>query len=175
MTHPDHADDDALGQRLHQAIQALPDVPPALQRAAIALWPAGASGLKAVMQHIAAVLSFDSWAAPAMAAGMRSLRSPTRQLLFSAQGRDVDLRIAPVGPTWSITGQVLGPDDSGWVELVRVQQGSGQVQTDVLTAALDSLGEFRLEALERGSYALSLHLGDDTLVLPPVAVGEQPA
>jgi hypothetical protein len=165
----DEATADALGQRLRHALRALPDAPPALQRAAIGLWPGAApAGVGAWMRRLAAVLSFDSWAAPATAAGLRSLRSPTRQLLYSAEGRDVDLRIAPAAQAWSLAGQVLGPDEAGSVELLRLDEG----ETAPQRVPLDSLGEFRIDGLTRGVYALSLQLGGDEVLLPPFDVGE---
>lgn len=178
MPHTDDPSADELGHQLRRALQTLPDAPLALQRAAIGLWPAAtpAGSLKASAQaligHIAAVLAFDSWAQPVLAMGMRSLRSPTRQLLFSASGRDIDLRIAPEGQAWTLSGQVLGPDDSGKVELVPVAD-DGSPARPVSTAALDGLGEFRIPGLARGSYRLTLKLGSEVIVLPPVAVGER--
>jgi hypothetical protein len=136
--------------------------------------PGPATALKALAQglvaHIAAVLTFDSWAASALAAGMRSVRSPTRHLLFSAQGRDIDLRISPVGALYTLRGQILGPDDSGSVELAL--QGDDAAPTSVV---LDALGEFRIEGLQPGTYAMALQLGGQRIVLPPVDVGEPKA
>jgi hypothetical protein len=189
---PDHisgdADDDgAFGQQLRRALRELHDAPEALQRQAIALWPAPAaqpfSALAAsaaslaggVLRHVAAVLSFDSWGAPAVALGMRSQRAATRHLLFSAEGRDIDLRIAPAvqapGGTaaalYALSGQILGPDDSGELQLERQDElGSHR-------ATLDALGEFRLDDLPSGLYTLTLRLGGDQIVLPPVQVGPQ--
>jgi hypothetical protein len=156
-----------------------------LQQQAFALWPAAATapaaqalpGLVAsaaslasgVLRHVAAVLSFDSWAAPAMAAGMRSLRSPTRHLLYSAQGRDIDLRIAPEAGAFVLSGQILGPDESGELELVRQDvPGAGSVR-----ATLDALGGFQMDALAAGTYTLTLRVGGEEIVLPPVQVGAQ--
>ncbi len=177
--------DDELHHQLQRAVQALPDAPLHLQRAAMGLWPegglAGASSLvalaQAVLTQIAGVLSFDSWAVPAAVAGMRSLRSPTRHLLYSAQGRDIDLRISPspVGSSpaskaFAIAGQILGPDETGSVQLTALQDGvTGERQT--LLTQLDEMGEFRIEGLVPGSYALTLQLGGDAIVLPPLQVG----
>ncbi len=38
---------------------------------------------------------------------------------------------------------------------------------------LDALGEFRLDGLERGSYLLTLRVGTDEIVLPPILIGER--
>lgn len=158
---------------LRDAVQ-LPDAPPPLVRTAIGLFAARAdapSPLRTALRRIAAVLSFDSWAAAPLAAGMRALRSPTRHLLFSADGRDIDLRIAAAAPHFVLTGQVLGPDEAGEVEL---QPLAAEDAPDgpALACTLDALGEFRLADVPAGRYRLTLRLGDDEIVLPPVEIGE---
>jgi hypothetical protein len=177
--------DDELHRQLQRSVQALPDAPLHLQRAAIGLWPAAglsrAPGLvamaQAVLTQISAVLSFDSWAVPAVAAGMRSLRSPTRHLLYSAQGRDIDLRISPNGTSatagFVLAGQILGPDETGSVQLTALQDGKvGPAITPAThLTQLDEMGEFRIEDLAPGSYALTLQVGGDAIVLPPLHVG----
>ena len=173
MTALDRRSDEALLQRLQQAVQALPDAPAALQRSAIALWPAhGAPTLaglaQAALRQLAAVLSFNSWAAPALAPGMRSLRSPTRHLLFSSLGRDIDLRITAAAEGFSLTGQILGPDETGQIELAPLPDNSPARHV----GTLDALGEFRIDGVARGLYRLSLRLGDDQVTLPPIAVGD---
>jgi hypothetical protein len=174
MKPPTPLTDDEFSQRVGRAGRARPDAPLALQQAAIGLWPAAGPAAvlsalaKAVVAQIQAVLTFDSWAAPAVAAGMRSLRSPTRHLLFSAQGRDIDLRIAPDAGSFSLAGQILGPDESGSVQL----EGAGAA---VRSAQLDGMGEFRIDGIHRGTYVMTLQLGSDHIVLPPVEVGEPPA
>jgi hypothetical protein len=174
MTHLDETSDDELGHQLHRALRALPDAPPALLRAAIGLWPPtpAAMGLRgaaqALIQCVAGVLAFDSWATPALASGMRSLRSPTRQLLYSAGGRDIDLRIAAAGTVFSLAGQVLGPDESGRVELSRLDGDGGTART----TQLDDLGEFRIDGLAPGGYSLTLHLDGEEVLLPSFDLGE---
>jgi hypothetical protein len=171
-----HLSDAEFSQEMRRALRALPDAPLHLQRAATALWPAAGVGAQllsvaqAALSQIAAVLSFDSWAVPALAQGMRSLRSPTRHLLFSAEGRDIDLRISPAAEAFVLAGQILGPDEAGTVQLLA--EGS----TDAAKAVpLDAMGEFRIEGLAAGTYALSLEMrtdkGTDTIVLPPLEVG----
>jgi hypothetical protein len=147
----------------------LPDAPPALLRKALDLFPPPpASGVADVvsagLRLVQAVLSFDSWARPAVAMGMRAAGSQTRHLLFSAQGRDIDLRISPAAEHFALSGQILGPDESGVVELLP-QSGDPQL------AKLDKLGEFRLDSVRTGTYQLTLRLGADMIVLPPIEVG----
>ena len=173
----DSLSDDEFVHLVQRAV-ALPDAPPWLVRAAVELWPASPhSALKGVAQAairlVTAVLSFDSWASPPAAMGMRALASDTRHLLFSAMGRDIDLRISPAADQFALTGQILGPDESGLVELA-TQTGDGIGLADARVAALDALGEFRLDGVRGGTYRLTLRLGGDEIVLPPIEVGGRP-
>jgi len=165
--------DDELGRLVHEAT-SLADAPDALIRAAIQTWSVQpqAHPLQAAAQgalrHLAAWLSFDSWAAPQLAPGLRSAAADTRHLLYSTMGRDIDLRVAPDARQFALAGQVLGPDDSGWVELSLQDTAQGESPRRV---ALDAMGEFRLEGVARGRYLLTLRMGQDVIVLPPIDVG----
>lgn len=168
----DFLSDEEFAQQVQRAVRALPDAPAGWQRAAQGLWASAAlkSAVQSVIRRVAAVLSFDSWSSPALAHGMRSLHSPTRHLLFTAQGRDIDLRIAAVSETYSVAGQILGPDDAGSIELA-VQQGEDRAAH---VTHLDALGEFRIDGVRGGTYVLTLRVGGDEIVLPAVEVGERP-
>ena len=102
---------------------------------------------------------------------MRSAQVATRHLLYSAQGRDIDLRIAPSAEFFSMAGQILGPDEVGMVELSYEHDESRQA----FVTALDSLGEFRIDGIRRGTYVMTLRMGSDEIVLPTVEVGERVA
>jgi hypothetical protein len=170
--------DDEFGAALQRALHELPDAPASLQRAAIDLWvappPRLADVAQAALRLVSAVLRFDSWGAgqTAMAQGLRSMRSPspaaTRHLLFSAEGRDVDLRIAPAAEGYALAGQILGPDEGGAVELTLQGAAAGPSQV----AAIDAMGEFHIGGLAAGAYLLTLKLGADQIVLPALQVGE---
>lgn len=164
--------DDEFAHLVHRAVQALPDAPLAWQQAAIGLWPASGGRVgevvKALGAVIAAVLTFDSWATPGLSLGMRSLRSPTRHLLYSAEGRDIDLRITQADEAYAISGQILGPDEAGRVELTAVGAGSEAGHS----GALDAMGEFRIAAVPAGRYVLTLHLGERPIVVQSLDVGE---
>jgi hypothetical protein len=166
--------DDEFGAALQRALRELPDAPLALQRAAVDLWvappPSLADVAQAALRLVGAVLRFDSWGAgqAAVAQGLRSLRSATRHLLFSAEGRDIDLRIAPAADGFALSGQILGPDEGGAVELQAQEPASGARRT----ATIDAMGEFRIDGLTAGTYRLTLKLGADQIVLPALQVGE---
>lgn len=175
--------DDELAALARRAA-ALPDAPATLVQRAIAAWNSAPSvskaaaaalqaGARAVLQQLAAVLTFDSWAASPLATGLRGARQPTRQLLFSADGRDVDLRISPAEEDnrFVLTGQVFGPDDTG---IARLQAQSGDPTASAAPeqiGPLDEMGEFRLPGVAAGRYVLSLQLGDAEIVLPPIDLG----
>ncbi len=136
-----------------------------------------ASGLRdaarSVLQRMAAALHFDSRNLTPQAAGMRTAATETRHLLFSAKGRDIDLRVAPAAGGFALSGQVLGPDESGRVELAAHVRGSGPSRR-CRAAPLDDLGEFHIDEVEQGTYVLTLKVGGDEIVLPPIDVGLAP-
>ena len=177
MTPLDSQRDDEFAEQVKRAA-ALPDAPTPLIKAALDLWPARhktrlAEVAQSALRLVTAVLSFDSWARPATALGMRAGASDTRHLLFSAQGRDIDLRISPAAEHFTLSGQILGPDEAGAIELA-AQADGGVAGAQAQVAALDSLGEFRLDGVRTGTYRLTLRVGADRIVLPPIEVGTRP-
>lgn len=170
--------DDEFEDQLRRAV-AMPDAPESWVRRAVQAWalrPSSdpAHGVLGLLNRLAAVLSFDSWATPALAGGMRAVPSDTRHLLFSSQGRDIDLRITPVLEGYAVAGQILGPDETGVVEL-SPDVDEAEAAAGVRRVPLDELGEFRLEGVNRGTYRLTLRVGRDEIELPPIAVGERPS
>jgi hypothetical protein len=167
MNTADPPSDEELAHLLRLAV-ALRDAPPAWVHGAIGLWPAHGISVAGALKRVLAVLTFDSGALPASALlAARSGGGAPRQLLFSASGRDIDLRIAPAAAAWRLAGQVLGPDESGHVDVAT----EGEQPQVVASAALSSLGEFVIEGLNSGRYQLLLTLGDELVVVPAVAVG----
>ncbi|MFZ2649049.1 MAG: hypothetical protein WA210_02985 [Burkholderiaceae bacterium] len=162
--------------RLAGRASRLADAPQGWVDAALALWKVtprvAANGAKPkLLTRIAAALSFDSWATPALALGMRSMALDNRHLLYSARGRDIDVRINLAADRFAVTGQILGPDEFGEVELA--SQGDAPGSATPRTARLDTLGEFRFDAVDRGAYLLTLRVGNDEIVLPPIVIGER--
>jgi hypothetical protein len=182
----DSLTDDEFAELVQRSVH-LPDPPPAVAKAAVDLWPGSEPATlgdlaRTAGQIIQAVLSFDSWARPAVAFGMRSAGSDQRHLLFSAGERDVDLRINRESNAFAVTGQILGPDESGTIELradsdspgSMADPGHDQESSEDRVTYLDELGEFRLDDIHAGTYRLTLRLGGDEVVLPPIVVGEEP-
>ena len=162
--------DDKLAALARRAA-ALPDVPPALTRSALALWTQQhslvAQQQPSLLKRILATLSFDSAAGHGLALGMRSAGTDARHLLFAAAGRDIDLRIAPTPAGFSLSGQILGPDESGDLALVRET-----VEADGHRAALDAPGSFQCVGLAAGRYRLSLMTSNEEIELPPLDIGQ---
>lgn len=160
--------DAELLARLPEASR-LPDAPAAWQRRALGAWRTSsplADALQTLRERVLAVLSFDSWAASPLAAGLRSTGSATRQLVFSVEGRDIDLRIAPGDQRFTVSGQILGPDERGAVAL-----SSEQVALTVHETALDDFGEFTLKDVAPGRYRLTLMLSQQEIELPAFDIG----
>lgn len=174
MKPPSTLSDDALLQAARRAVHELTDAPAAWQQAAQALMPAAAvppspwqAAAAAVVRRLQALLSFDSAALPLAPAGaMRSAGASPRHLLYSVDGRDVDLRISGAGAAFALAGQLLGPDESGLVELA-IDDGAGLL---ALVAPLDAWGEFRLADARPGVWTLTFRLGADEIVLPAIEV-----
>lgn len=129
-------------------------------------WP---QGLRQVLQRAAAALRFDS--GRTVPTGLRGSLAETRHLLFSAKGRDIDLRVVPAGEGFELSGQVLGPDEGGEVALAAHLRAGGPPPTPTRRASIDPLGEFHLDAIDEGTYVLTLRLGQDEIVLPPIEMG----
>jgi hypothetical protein len=144
----------ALGRR---ALRALPDAPAELQRRAQAIWPQRPG----LLQRVLGIVALDTWATPLPA--LRSDESLGRQLLFTAESRDIDLRIVPGPDGWTLEGQVLGPAEGGSVGL----RSAGEPIADGL---LDELGAFRLSGLAEGRYRLTLYFATDRVELPELDV-----
>lgn len=117
-----------------------------------------------ILRRIVAALTFDSNAlAPAF--GVRSgQNAPARQLLFSAGDFDVDLRLAPGGEGWTVSGQVLGQCADGEIEIGETGQAA------VSSVALNDLCEFSLPPVPEGTYALRLRLNGLEIEIPDLSL-----
>ena len=123
----------------------------------------GAPAPPPVRQRILAALRFDSAQLP-LPVGMRSGPIAERQLVFSAEGFDLDLHITPAGSLWMVAGQVLGPDQPGQVDL---RGSSGTLQ-----AELSDVSEFVLPPVPAGDYTLILRLANLEVEVSGLKIGE---
>src|SRR5688572_1878029 len=152
------------------------DAPPAVVARAQRLFQARTVGTQATqagstLRRIQALLHFDSLQRP-LALGMRSGQPAARQLLLKAEDYELDMRITPAGTAWQVSGQLLGPETKGQVELRRAaDRDSSQGATGMLQAELNDLGEFNLPPTSPGVYQLLLRLDNLEVELPPVEIG----
>jgi hypothetical protein len=137
-----------------------PDAPRDVRAFAVSLFSRGENaGEPSLLRRIVAALSFDSTSNPAPAFGVRSGYATSRQLLYSAEENDIDLRITPEKENWIVAGQVLGEGCvGGRVEL----EGA----TERVEAGLNELCEFTLPPVSAGSYTLRLRLGNAEVEIP---------
>lgn len=140
------------------------DAPPELVASVVRMFRARRPTVEepGLLRRLVAALTFDS-SSLQPAFGVRSGQAaPARQMLFSAGDLDVDLRLAPGGEGWTVSGQVLGPCKGGEVELVDAE-GSTAAR-----ATLNELCEFTLlPPTPDGIYALRLRLDDGAEVEIP--------
>jgi hypothetical protein len=111
-----------------------------------------------LVERIVAALSFDSLQMrPAY--GVRSGQPAARQLLYSAGESDIDLRVAPSGDDWVVSGQVLGADCAGGEVELKGASGAARV-------TLNEQCEFRFPPRPSGTYSLRLRLGNTEVEVP---------
>ncbi|RVU45071.1 hypothetical protein [Rubrivivax rivuli] len=183
-------DDEALGAAL-RASRVLVDAPETLicrvvaqgAPAALPLRRPVAQALAGAVRQLVACLLFDSAGQGALATGRRSAppmgTGAARQLLFAAEGHDVDLRLAPLdgGQRWLVSGQVLGPELVGRAELRQAAASAGDAQPaipPVQAVAWNEFAEFEFDPLPPGDYLLSLSGSAWTVHLPLSLMRPQP-
>ena len=116
----------------------------------------------ATRRQLMATLQFDSARTP-VGLGRRAGAQAERQLLFVVSDHLIDLRIAPHGPLWVVSGQLLGAEDGRQVEL---NGSAGTAQ-----AMLNDLNEFALPPAASGTYTLRVQLTDLDILIAGLEVG----
>jgi anti-sigma factor RsiW len=137
------------------------DAPVPLIQRAVGLYQLRRAPAPALRQRLPAALRFDS--RQTLPLGLRGGATSERQLLFNADGFDVDVRISSAGDVWTVAGQVLGPDQAGVVAL------HGASAT--LQGALTELSEFKLSPVLPGTYTLIVQLLSVEIEISGLAVG----
>lgn len=115
------------------------------------------------LARVLAALTFDSLTAkPAF--GLRSGTSAGRQLIYSTESTDIDLRIAGQSGEWEIAGQILGASQSG---------GKVNLESDSFSASADlnELAEFGFQSVPSGIYSMFVHLPELEIEIPPLQLG----
>lgn len=152
-------------RRLQQLILTMksdtaPDAPRDLLQSAINIF--SPEGQPSSLRQLIAVLTFDSrHAGPAY--GIRSLRSSSRQLLYSAQETDVDLRITVQNDECIVAGQVIRDGCHGGQVEISGDAGSA-------AASLNEVCEFTLPAIPLGNYSLRVKMPDVQIEIPELAL-----
>ncbi|MDT7777934.1 MAG: hypothetical protein QOC99_446, partial [Acidobacteriota bacterium] len=141
------------------------DAPPELIAGVVRMFRARKTQARepGLLRRLVAALTFDSNSlTPAF--GVRSGQpAPARQLLFSAGDFDVDLRLAPGGEGFTVSGQVLGSCTGGEVALV-------SADGEATRTALNELCEFTLPPVLEGVYALQLRLDETEIEIPELSL-----
>ena len=115
------------------------------------------------LSRILAALTFDSLTA-APAYGLRSEAGSGRQLVYSTENVDVDVRVSAENDEWQIEGQLPGSlCDTGEVNI--------ESDTFSATAQLTELCEFSFSSIPAGTYKLAIHLHDVIIETPPLEIG----
>lgn len=114
------------------------------------------------LSRIVAALTFDSLTA-APAYGVRS-QAGGRQLVYSAEDIDIDVRVSAEDEEWQIAGQVPG---------AFCTTGEVTLESDSFSATtkLSELCEFSFSPVPEGTYKLSVQLDDVTIETPPLEIG----
>ena len=164
---PETPEDEALSREL-RASRQLFEAPEAVIQRAIHVFAAQAPApapAPRLLQRLLATLTFDSASLTPLGAGLRSESAATRQLLFSAEGRDVDLRVAAAddGQHFIVSGQVLGPDETG-VAVLKCSDGE-------FSAAWNELSEFQFVPVGLGPCRVTLRAEGWEIELPPLQLG----
>ena len=115
------------------------------------------------LSRIVAALTFDSLTA-APAYGLRSQPGVGRQLVYSTETIDIDVRVSAEDDEWQIAGQVPGSlGASGEVTL--------KSDSFSATTKLTELCEFSFSSVPEGTYKLSFQLPGMTIETPPLELG----
>jgi hypothetical protein len=134
------------------------DAPRDLVFSVVSMFRAARPEKPSLARRVLAALSFDS-AQRTPAYGLRSgATAAARQMLFNAEGYDLDLRVATKNGQIAVSGQVLGDDCAGSVAL---ENETVSVQT-----ALNDLCEFTLPPVPSGVYTLRLRLSGLEVEIP---------
>jgi hypothetical protein len=110
------------------------------------------------LRRIVALLTFDSrTAGPAF--GMRSFPGASRQMLYSAEDTELDLRVTMRNDECVLAGQVIGAGcGEGRIE---ISGAAGQSE-----ATLNEVCEFTFPPIPAGKYSLTVRIQDLQIEIP---------
>jgi hypothetical protein len=127
------------------------------------------SGLTRRLGDIIATLVFDSFEGPAFA-GARATEAAEHQLLYRADGFNIDLLVEPSEQQMNLRGQILREGESTFestsgisLELVR----EGQL---IHSTCTNHVGEFTIPAIELGRYDLRIEASEVSITVTGLAI-----
>ncbi len=122
----------------------------------------------ATWTRLIAALSFDSHLQ--LSSALTRGASRERQMLFSAENMDIDLKITPARGNHDLLGQVMGEQAGGNVTsaFVSLQSNTGQILRATET---DSLGQFAFREISSGVYDLIFDLETQEIAVHGLEVG----
>lgn len=141
--------------------------PPWILKRAIRIFDARGSRTSAVRRatQLVASLLFDSFERPAVA-GARSSGVEGRQLLYQAEDYSIDLQVALLDQSRAeLTGQILREGELRFESVAGLQLDLIRDGGTILSTVTNDRGEFRVEALDYGSYDLRLDASDASITI----------
>jgi hypothetical protein len=121
----------------------------------------------ATWQRLIAALSFDSHLQ--LSSALTRGASRERQMLFSADQMDIDLKISATRGSHDLLGQIMGEQNENIISaFVSLQSNSGQI---LKVTETDSLGQFAFREISSGVYDLIFDLETQEIAVHGLEVG----
>lgn len=120
-----------------------------------------------LVEQVSARLVSDSYVSPSVV-GIRGGVSPTRQVLYSAESLDVDLRVETESSGMALIGQVLptgGVLDGVAEAEVWLERRDGTAEEPTRSKPANAYGEFSFTGLPAGQYDLRVRTRDREVTL----------
>jgi hypothetical protein len=143
--------------------QTVAPPPPVLQRMLAVI-----KRLAADRPRLPVRLIFDSWRHAPLAATRSATQA--QQLLFAAEGLDIDLHFTPGADNTTVRGQILGgeqPEDRP-ASLVVLQSG----EEIVALTRTDRHGQFVFQSVPAGTYDLHIELEQNQIAIEGLQLGQ---
>ncbi len=121
--------------------------------------------------RLVAALLFDSLQRPA-AAGARASGVEGRQLLYQAEDYSIDLQVASLDQTRAeLTGQILREGELTFESVSGLQLDLIRDGGTILSTVTNDRGEFRVSAVDAGSYDLRVDASDASITIVGLPIG----
>jgi hypothetical protein len=149
---------------------ALEDPPPWVVRRAATIPGDIRDGRLARFVGAVATLVFDTLRDP-LPHGARAAGAAGRQMLFRVREYDVDVRVDAKGSAlYRVSGQVLPGPERGLDEVTGVGVALVNENRVVAETLTNEIGEFAFDSLDAGTYALSIDVNEEILVVEGISL-----